>query len=280
MSKKKTIGVQQVTVPEGLYPRASKPSEKDVEHLRGCADAFPPIAVAQLLEAKDPAQPELLELTGAMVIVDGLHRLTAAALDGVSELAYEDLGQMTGPEILAESIKRNATHGKQLSMKDKERLANLYTAEGFKVGEIVTLLAVGERTVSRWVAETKEAEKLKAWKKAEKLIEKGVSVSAAAKEVGVPRTTLKGWTENPPAAKEREKAPKQEKIPIDTTMAKEVVKNRATAIAEMIEEFAKDCSREASNAAADGEDYPTWYEISEVAIAAIRAKYPKTVEVS
>ena len=280
MSKKKMIGVQEVEVPEGLYPRASRPGEKDVEHLRGCAEAFPPIVVAQLLEAPDPAQPDLFELTGATIVVDGVHRLTAAALDGVAELPYEDLGQMTGPEILAEAIKRNATHGKQLSMRDKERLANLYAADGYKVGDIVKLLAVGERTVSRWVAETKEAEKLKAWKKAEKLIAKGASISAAAKEVGVPRTTLKGWTENPPEPAPKKPAPKQEKLQIDTTLAKEAVKGRVAAIAEMIEEFAKDSSREASNAVGDGEEYPAWYEISEVAIAAIRARYPKDVEVS
>lgn len=275
MSKAKAYDVQVIEVPEGLYPRASMPTEKDVEHLIGVN--YPPIVIAELVESQDPARPEVMTETGRIVLVDGAHRLTAAQLEGTGKVMAESLGELTAEEVLREAITRNATHGKQLSMKDKEKLAKAYAAQSWKPKDIVALLAVGERTVGRWIADVAEETKLKQWAKAEKLLAKGASQSSVAKELGVPRSTLAGWQKNPPEAKER--APKAEPIqPVEHDVdgaTKILGAGRIRSIAEAIVEFAKDSSKELSNSVADGEDYPHWTELCEAAIKAIRASYPK-----
>lgn len=274
--KDKSIDVSTIEVPQALYPRASQPTEKDVEHLRGQSEVWPVIIVATLSESPDPAQPDLLESTGRTVLVDGAHRLMAAKLDGVTTIRSANLGELTAEQVLSEAIARNATHGKQLSMRDKQRLAKHYASLAWKPAQIQNLLAVGARTVSRWVEEEKKAAAVKAWKKAEKLMEKGVSVSAAAKEVGVPRSTLTGWKKNPPKPAEKpEPSPKQDNLPDPEIAEKAIGEDRVDAIVESIVGFAQDAANEL-DAQCEGGDYsPHWSELCEAAITKIRKAYPK-----
>lgn len=272
-----TMKTNAIATPADLYPRASLPTEKQVEHLRGQVDAAPPIVVATLDLTRDDA---LIELDKAVVLVDGAHRLLAAQLDGLERVKVENLGPMTKQAILEEAIRRNASHGKQLSMADKRKLAKAMVAQGQKPKGIRELLAVGERTLTRWVEDEKKELSIKQWAQAEKLIKSGASVTAAAKEVGVPRSTLQGWQKNPPKKADRpDPAPKQESFDpsdVDTSEAVATVgANRVDAIVESIIEFAKDAAKQAMADAKDGGSYPHWTELTEAAIERIRAAYPR-----
>lgn len=85
----------------------------------------------------------------------------------------ENLGNLSDAEIIRESIRRNASHGQQLSPADKQRMAAyLWTAlsdldNGARTADIMALLAASERAVQVWTKETrkteKEAQQAKAW---------------------------------------------------------------------------------------------------------------------
>jgi transposase len=270
--KMQSVTIADIQVPKELYPRSFQPQEKDVQHLIGVE--FPPIVVATVTnpDADD------LSMAEATILVDGAHRMLAAELQGETTIEAEVL-VLTAEDVLYEAIERNAKHGKQLSMKDKQKAAKKLASDGVQIGDLVRLFAVGERTVSRWVSEEKEAKKLRDFAKAQKLIDKGCSVSGAARELGVSRSTLQGWLNNPPEAKP--KAPKQTAIDdapaqVDTAPATEAAgADRVAAVSDMIVEFAKDTAKELSDDTKGGEYSPHWVELAEAAIESIRASYPK-----
>lgn len=184
MAKPKNMKVNpsNIVILPGTYPRTRSPfdleegpAEKAVAHLRGGID-FPAIVTAN----------------GGKHLVDGAHRTLALILDGVNEVTVQDLGDLTEDQILREAIERNATHGKQLSLAEKAKLARRMEGD-MKQKDMAKLFAVSERTVSRWIDEVKEARRIATTKKAIKLVEGGMSINAAAKELGVSRSTLDGW---------------------------------------------------------------------------------------
>lgn len=95
-----------------LYPRL-KPHDDVVERYRDALDQLPPIVVAR-----------------GGVLVDGYHRWQAHVREDVEDIAAEDLGDLTDAEIIRESVKRNASHGQQLTRADKQRIAAAKAHEG------------------------------------------------------------------------------------------------------------------------------------------------------
>lgn len=251
-----SIAVDTIECPMYVYPRTKLPGAKDVQHLIGVD--FPPITTAQI---KD-------EDVVTTVVVDGAHRLQAAKEQGDKEIQCEDLGLLEPAEVLEEAIRRNRSHGKQLSMADKAKLAKLYAGEGSKISEIVSMLSVGERTVSRWVSEAKEAKKLKDFATVQKNIKKGMSVAGAAREAGVARSTAQGWIDNPPEPKER--APKRPKADLGLTNnpANDECPDRVEALADMIIQDCADICKELENT--------SWVELAEAVYAKVKASYPKS----
>lgn len=138
-----------------LYPRL-KPHDDVVERYRDALDNLPPIAIA---------------LDG--VLVDGYHRWQAHVREGRETIDAINLGNLSDAEIVRESIRRNATHGQQLTRGDKQRmaghlwiaLADLDAAD--RVKDIAELLKVSERSVHGWTKDVRKAEKQqqqdKAW---------------------------------------------------------------------------------------------------------------------
>jgi ParB-like chromosome segregation protein Spo0J len=266
----RTLATADIQVPRELYPRSFMPQEKDVQHLIGVD--FPAITVA---EVTNPEAEDLNQAT-YFALVDGAHRILATELQGFDEIEAEVV-QLSEGDVLQEAIRRNASHGKQLSMKDKAKVARKLVEDGWKVAGLVSLLSVGERTVSRWVSDAKEAKKLTDYAKVKKLMDKGCSLAGAAREVGVARSTAKGWVDNPPQPKPKEAAPKQSTAdyadPKEATKA--VGQDRIDAVVEMVVEFAKDSAKELDAEATDGGYAPHWTELTEAAIKAIRKSYPK-----
>jgi transposase-like protein len=176
---------ESITVPKGVYPRRRPPVETDVQHLRGLnADWHNKVVTAN----------------GGKILVDGAHRILAAQLDGIKSIEVLDLGKCTEDEVLREAISRNSTHGKQLTMAEKQDMAAKLVGD-MTAGALCALLGVSDRTMSRWLADAKDTFKVNAIAKARKLLEEGESMTAVAKEIGVARGTLQGWlkadSENP-----------------------------------------------------------------------------------
>lgn len=169
------VNPKKIITLEGTYPRSKEPTEEaQVAHLMGVN--FPNITTANK----------------GTNLVDGAHRRLACILSGVKEITVEDLGTMNADQILRESIVRNSTHGKQLSLTEKCRLAKRLEGS-MKQKEMARVFAVSERTVNRWVEEVKETRRISQTKRALKLIDKGSSVNATAKELKVSTSTLQGW---------------------------------------------------------------------------------------
>jgi DNA methylase len=142
-----TMPVDQVRFVKELYPRL-KPHDDVVERYRDALAKLPPIIVAR-----------------DGVLVDGYHRWQAHVREGVDTVAVENLGNLTDAEIIRESIRRNATHGQQLSSADKKRMAaHLWVAladldSSARVKDIAELLAVSERSVQDWTKDVRKVEK-------------------------------------------------------------------------------------------------------------------------
>jgi hypothetical protein len=164
-----------------LYPRL-KPHDDVVERYRDALENLPPIVVAR-----------------GGVLVDGYHRWQAHVREGAETIQAEDLGNLTDAEIVRESIKRNATHGQQLSRRDKQRmagqlwatLAHLTTAE--RVKEIAELLSVSERSIHSWTKDVRKAEKEAQQAKAWDLWLDCWSQREIADQIGVSVGTVNEW---------------------------------------------------------------------------------------
>jgi hypothetical protein len=138
-----------------LYPRL-KPHDDVVERYRDALDNLPPIVIAR-----------------DGVLVDGYHRWQAHVREGIETIQVENLGNLTDAEIIRESIKRNATHGQQLTRSDKQRMAGyMWTvladfSAADRVKEISQLFAVTERAVQSWTKDVRKegdaSNRAKAW---------------------------------------------------------------------------------------------------------------------
>jgi len=139
-----TIPISEIRYVKELYPRL-KPIDEVIERYRIALDKLPPITIAR-----------------GGVLVDGYHRWQAHVREGAETIEVVDLGDLTDAEIFNESIRSNATHGQQLSRKEKETLAGkLWQTLGHldkteRETEIAALLAASASTVREW---TKEARK-------------------------------------------------------------------------------------------------------------------------
>ena len=102
------------------------------------------------------------------VLVDGFHRWQAHKKENAAEIQAIDLGDLLPIEILKESIRRNASHGRQLDTNDKRRMADKLYREGVHDNdELMALLSITADTLEKYLREAKrdekEANKAKAW---------------------------------------------------------------------------------------------------------------------
>jgi hypothetical protein len=164
-----------------LYPRL-KPHDDVVERYRDALDNLPPIVIAR-----------------DGVLVDGYHRWQAHVREGIETIQAENLGNLTDAEIIRESIKRNATHGQQLTRSDKQRMAGyMWTvladfSAADRVKEISQLFAVTERAVQSWTKDVRKEERRQQQSKAFDLWLDTRSLRDIAKEIGVHHDTIDEW---------------------------------------------------------------------------------------
>jgi len=127
------INIDQIVFCKELYPRDELDNE-NVNAYRDAIEKLPPITLS-----KDN------------ILIDGYHRLTAHRLEGYTEIEAEILDITDKKEILIEAIRRNTTHGKQLTKKEKHHWAKQMFQQGFDKPRIATELSVSGKSVDRWV---------------------------------------------------------------------------------------------------------------------------------
>jgi len=173
------LGIGQVRFVKELYPRL-KQDDAAIERYRAAVGLFPPITVAR-----------------DGVLVDGYHRWQAQRLEGLQKIEVENLGDLADIEILKESIRRNATHGKQLETTDKKRLADQLYRQGMRDSEdLMALLSITKQTLDTYLREARHDEKETLKAKAWDLWLDCLSEREIAEAIGVPQPTLsgeKGW---------------------------------------------------------------------------------------
>lgn len=174
------MNVHDVEFVKELYPRLRE-DDAAIERYRAAIEKLPPITVAR-----------------GRVLVDGFHRWQAHKREGVDEIAADDLGNLTDAEIVRESITRNAAHGQQLSMRDKQRLAGqLWVTfahlNGGRTAEIAGMLSVSERTVQGWTKDARASEKSDQQARAWDLWLDCHEQKAIAAVLGVSEATISGW---------------------------------------------------------------------------------------
>ncbi|MEJ7569558.1 MAG: DNA methyltransferase [Gaiellaceae bacterium] len=176
------IGVDTIELVEELYPRF-KQDDAAIERYRASLEQLPPIVVAR-----------------GGILVDGFHRWQAHRKEGATTVEVEDLGDIPDAEILRESIRRNATHGQQLAIADKRRLAGKLWLMAFadlpgpaRMAEVASLLSVSERSVERWTQEARKYEKQLQRERAWDLWLNCFSYRQIAEQIGVDDTTVAEW---------------------------------------------------------------------------------------
>lgn len=164
-----------------LYPRI-KPQDDVIERYRDAIENLPPIVVAR-----------------DGILVDGYHRWQAHVRENLDVIRAENLGNLSEAEIIRESIKRNASHGQQLSTADKKKMAgHLWTAlshmgQAERIKDIAELLSVTERSVQAWTKDERKAEKEVLQAKAWDLHLDCWSQRAIAECMDVSQPTIKDW---------------------------------------------------------------------------------------
>jgi DNA modification methylase len=179
-----TLPVDGVTIIPDLYPRRRSAAEEDaaIERYRLAIDLLPPIIVAR-----------------GNVLVDGFHRIEAHRREKRETIQAIDLGEIPDGEIIEEAVRRNATHGRQLSPGDKQRIAcDLWLRfEGLNAGErekkVAALFSVGGSTVREWTKEARKAERERQQARAWDLWLDCWSTREIEAQLGVPKSTVDDW---------------------------------------------------------------------------------------
>jgi len=173
----KTINISEVTFKEELYPRFNL-NDEIVNQYRSSLDKLPPIVVNE-----------------DYILVDGYHRLTAYKMEGKTKIEAK-IVDIPEEDIFLEAVRRNATHGKQLTNTEKKSIArDLYREKWGEITqeEIADLLSVHRVTVSNWVSDINR-------KKKEERKERAISLyldyynyptqKEVGEDLGLSRTTI------------------------------------------------------------------------------------------
>ena len=175
-SARDLVNVADVRFVKELYPRLRE-DDAAIERYRSALDRLPPIVVAR-----------------DGVLVDGFHRWQAHRREGAETIAAENLGDLTDTEILKESVKRNASHGRQLEAGDKKRMADQLWRQGTRdESELCDLLSITPKTCKEYLRDAKRDEKAEQKAQAWDLHLNCLSARQIAAELDVDHKTVSTW---------------------------------------------------------------------------------------
>jgi len=174
--------IKEIIIRMDLYPRLEVDNKKVQEYSEN-VDLLPPITINQ-----------------DNILIDGLHRLKANKQAEKEEIEVVIEKTTSENEIYLRAIELNATHGLQLSMKDKQSVAvKLYDLKNRE--RLIKCLSISPRTFDGWVSN--KAKQLKEQKEEEAInlyLHAELTQKEVADKVGIAQTTfsdtLKEFTEN------------------------------------------------------------------------------------
>lgn len=135
MTEQITIDVSAVVYREDLYPRF-EPNPATIQQYSESIDQLPPIELNQRNE-----------------LIDGYHRWTAHKKAGLKTIQATITHTASDRELLLLAIRRNATHGLQLTNEEKKsKVLELYTGKDDEKDEFSQLFSVSKRTIDRWTS--------------------------------------------------------------------------------------------------------------------------------
>ena len=126
------VKVDEVKFVKELYPRFEL-DNYSVNQYRQSIDLLPPILISR-----------------SKILVDGYHRIIAHKLEEREEIEVEYFESEDENEIFIEAIKRNNSHGKQLSIEEKQRLTPILYNKGLSLEDIQIILAIGKSKAYDW----------------------------------------------------------------------------------------------------------------------------------
>jgi len=135
------IKIDEVKFIKEFYPRFELDNYV-VNQYRQSIETLPPIVLS-----KD------------MILIDGYHRLIAHKLEEISEIEAEILDIDDEKEIFLEAIARNSSHGKQLQIEEKAKLAPKLYSMNVSLEDISRILAISKTKVYDWTSNLREKEK-------------------------------------------------------------------------------------------------------------------------
>ena len=134
------IKIDEVKFIKELYPRFELDNYV-VNQYRQSIETLPPIVLSK-----------------NMILIDGYHRLIAHRLEEISEIEAEILDIDDKKEIFLEAIARNSSHGKQLQIEEKSKLAPKLYSMNVSLEEISRILAISKTKVYDWTSNLREKE--------------------------------------------------------------------------------------------------------------------------
>ena len=151
MIKMIEVSIKDINVVKELYPRLKEDADA-IARYKESIDNLPPITIAHGKEA-----------TSGIILVDGYHRLQIYKSENREVIFAEDLGELSDAEIFEQAIKRNSSHGQQLSQKDKKEVVKILWPKLFLLGEgrkkhLAELLSVSESSIDRYSKDARKDE--------------------------------------------------------------------------------------------------------------------------
>jgi len=136
------VKIEEIIIDKELYPRI-EPTESRINQYRQAIEKLPPIVISKNKK-----------------LIDGYHRLMAQKLEKNEEIEVEVLDIEDDREIFFESVRRNATSGIQLSLKEKKLITRkLYQQFKLRQQEIADMISVSQMSVSNYLKDLIDKDK-------------------------------------------------------------------------------------------------------------------------
>ncbi|WMX18596.1 putative streptomycin biosynthesis operon regulatory protein [Aeromonas phage 1233] len=236
LAQEKAVVITQLVLDAGTQCRAKLNKEQAENYaanmLAGKADEFPAVKVARLTESVQMPDGSLLE-AGALVLVDGFHRIEGAS-QAKLETFKAEIVDCTLEDAIYYSMRANNTNGLSFVGKDYQNaIRKLYTLDNAwrehgKKKEIAAMFGCSEKTVQRATAAIDKEIKAEAFK----MFEAGATDSDVAAFAVISIQTAANWRkeweeaknlEQPdpenPQGSDNEPEADQPKNPMDMTLA-------------------------------------------------------------
>ncbi|WFZ78566.1 hypothetical protein MQM1_084 [Aeromonas phage vB_AsaP_MQM1] len=206
MAQEKAVVITQLVLDAGTQCRAKLNKEQAENYaanmLAGTANEFPAVKVARLTESVQMPDGSLLE-AGALVLVDGFHRIEGAS-QAKLETFKAELVDCTLEDAIYYSMRANNTNGLSFVGKDYQNaVRKLYQLDAAwrehgKKKEIAIMFGCSEKTVQRATAAIDKDIKAEAFK----MFEAGATDAEVAAFAVISTQTAANWRTEWEAAKQ------------------------------------------------------------------------------